>query len=197
MGAKQLVSRRLVLRSSADEESVDEHAARLGMARHAEIPANEDEGVPRQILWHAESGPALHYREDLFSGLPYIVFTSKDAGALDDAVRLAEVALGTWRIPDLWQAVDAGRDSDEWPEDILRMGLGAPGEFDEEIYSRVVGALHSDRDDVCEAGLIATTYQPWDEYVEPIRELLHRDGLSKPLEETARTILDELGAADS
>ncbi|MFF7714403.1 hypothetical protein [Streptomyces sp. NPDC007988] len=197
MGAKQLLSRRLVLRSSTDEESVDEYAARLGLARHADIPADEEEGVPRQILWHAGSGPALHYREDLFSGLPYIVFTSQDAGALHEAVELAEVALDTWRIPDLWRAVDTGRDSDQWPEDILRMGLGAPEEFDEEIFSRVIDALHSDRDDVCEAGLIATTYQPWDAYVEPVRELLLREGLSKPLAETAQTILDEFGAADS
>ena len=190
MGAKLILSRRLVLRPGTDEDTADEFAARIGMLRHADIPGNEEEGVPRQVVWHADSGPALHYREDVFSGLPYVVVTAEGALELDELVELAEIVLGTWRIPWLWQAVDANGDADDLPEAILRMGLGAPKEFNEEIFSRVRDALRNEREDVCEAALLATTYQPWDQYVDLIRDLL-RKGLSEPLEDTAQIILEE------
>jgi len=190
MGTSLIVSRRLVLRPGTDEDSADEFAARIGMLRHADVPANEEEGVPRQIVWHADSGPALHYREDILSGLPYVVVTAEGALELDELVELTEIVLDTWRVPELWQAVDANGDADDLPEAILRMGLGAPKEFDEEFFSRVRDALQNEREEVCEAALLATTYQPWNQYVDPIRNLL-RQGLSGPLEDAARIILEE------
>ncbi|MFG2626573.1 hypothetical protein [Streptomyces sp. NPDC048473] len=196
MGVKLILSRRMVLRPGTDEDSVDEFAARLGLLRHADIPENEEEGVPHQVVWHSESGPALNYREDMFSGLPYVVVTAEDPRELHEFVGMTETVLDTWRIPELWKAVDTNNDPDELPEAILRMGLGAPKEFNEEVFSRVCDALTSEREDVCEAALIATTYQPWGQYVNPIRDLL-REGLSEPLEDTAQIILDEFGAIDS
>ncbi|MFE9341410.1 hypothetical protein [Streptomyces sp. NPDC007063] len=197
MGSNLFLSRRMVLRPGTDEESVDELAARLGLARHADIPMNEEEGVPRQVIWHAETGPALNYREDMFSALPYVVVTAENSHDLSEFVDIVEAVLDTWRVPELLQTVDANAEPNALPEAILRMGLGAPKEFDQDFFSHVRDALGVDREDVREAALLAMTYQPWSQYETLIENFLEQEGMSEPLEETARIILDELEGMNS
>ncbi|MFD7612386.1 nucleoside transporter C-terminal domain-containing protein [Streptomyces sp. NPDC059828] len=90
--------------------------------------------------------------------------------------------LGTWRITERWHAVAPGTTGRLRRRE---MGLGMPEEFDTEVHCHVCDALRSDHDEVREAALIATTCQPWDEYVDPVRPLM-REGLYDTLAETAR-----------
>ncbi|EST20544.1 hypothetical protein M878_39400 [Streptomyces roseochromogenus subsp. oscitans DS 12.976] len=108
---------------------------------------------------------------------------------LREVTELAELVLHTWTLPDLLQAVDSTNDPEELGDALLQMGLGAPREFDEEFFSRVREGLLDGREDVVEAALVALTYEPWGEYVDPVNELLET-APGGYIEETATAILD-------
>ncbi|WP_158692830.1 hypothetical protein [Streptomyces roseochromogenus] len=189
MAGKLIRGRRMVLRPGVGEEEVAAFAAGLGYPRRADSPADEESGTPRQIIWHAENSPVVTYREDVTSGLPYVIVMAYSSADLREVTELAELVLHTWTLPDLLQAVDSTNDPEELGDALLQMGLGAPREFDEEFFSRVREGLLDGREDVVEAALVALTYEPWGEYVDPVNELLET-APGGYIEETATAILD-------
>jgi hypothetical protein len=58
---------------------------------------------------------------------------------------------------------------------------------------RVVGNLRSEHEVVTEAALFAITYEPWDEYVGPVRELV-ASGVGGQVGETAQDLLRQFEA---
>src|SRR5882757_3511487 len=183
MAGKLNRSRRLVLQPRVGEEAVEEFAARLGLPRGADTPADEESWTPRQVMWHGDSGVVITYREDLASDLPYVIVMAEDAAELREFTELAEIVLNTWRIPDLLHAVDSADEPEAHADALLRMGLGAPREFDEEFFRRVRDGLCTGHEDVVELALIAITYEPWSEYIAPVRQLLE-SGVGEEVEET-------------
>jgi hypothetical protein len=186
----------MVLRAGVGEADVEQFAARLGYPRRAENEADEDNWVPRQIIWHAGSGAVVSYREDLLSELPYIVIMAQNHEELREFIELAEVVLNTWRLPWLLREVDTCEGSAaDMSEAILRMGLGAPREFDNDFYSRVVRGLSNEHEEVVESALYATTYEPWQEYQEPVRRFLV--GANGQCAEIARSIVEQFDAIEA
>ncbi|MEV0651067.1 hypothetical protein AB0I28_38020 [Phytomonospora sp. NPDC050363] len=183
-----LVSRRLVLRHG-DEADVGKHAAALGYTKRMDVAADEDAEIARTVIWHADTGPGLVYREDLATGLPFLVVTSADPVELRGAVELAETVLDTWRLAELLAGVDAGQRPRDLAEAILLLGLGAPSSHDPRFYSRVSRHLASADATVAEAALFAVRYQPWEEYVDLIAELAAGSG---PAAASARELLEQL-----
>jgi hypothetical protein len=186
--------RRMVLPMGAWEDDVEEFAQRLGRPRRADNPADEEKWIPRQVMWHADSGAIINYGEDLPSGLPFVVIMSEDPGELREDIELTETVLNTWRIPDLLQEVDASG-AENLAEAILRMGLGAPREYDSEFFNRVVRGLSGEDDDVVKAALLAIMYEPWPEYREPVMRLLE-GGASGEVAETAQWIIEQFEERD-
>jgi hypothetical protein len=178
-----------VLRSGVGEEDVDEFADNLGYPRRVDTPADEESWTPRTVIWHGNSGATVAYREDIYSGLPYMILMASDDEELRAYVELAEIVLRTWRLAELLHEVDAAGGSEDRADAVVQLGLGAPREFDAEVFGRIVAGMHSGDEEVLEASLMALTYEPWAQYAKPVRELL-ADGLSGELADSARSILE-------
>jgi hypothetical protein len=189
MAGKLIRGRRMVLRPGVGEEDVEAFAASLGYPRRADSPADEKSGTPRQIIWHAENSPVIAYREDVTTGLPYVVVMAHTSDGLREVTELAEIVLRTWTLPELVQFADSATGPEEHGEALLQMGLGAPREFDEEFFRRVREGLLDGCEDVVEAALMALTYEPWGEYAEAVSDLLDT-APGGPVEDTAKAILD-------
>lgn len=186
-------SRRLVLRDDADESDVEELAALVGWPRRVDIPADPEEWTPRQISWYVGPAIALTYCEDLLSGFFYVMITGSDEKVIRSTVELAETTLNTWRLPELVRSADPGADPDTYAAEVLRLGLGAPVEFDEEFFRSVRRALRSAQPEVRKNAVWAITYEPWPAYAPLLEELLEEEQ-DEEVADIARSVLEEMAA---
>lgn len=182
----------MLLREGVSEEEVSEFAAGLGLPCRVDTPADEEEWVPRQKIWHSGEGVVLAYREDLSTGLDYVVVMAEEADEVETTVPSVELALRTWKISELIDRFDRSEDREDLVDAVLMMGLGAPPEFDERIFSRICSAVRSSDSEVVGAGLHAITNEPWREYADVVGDVLGK-GLPPDLEETARRMLVQFG----
>ncbi|RJO78274.1 hypothetical protein D5S18_04965 [Nocardia panacis] len=186
-------SRRLVLRDGVDESAVAELAALLGWPLRADIPADRQEWTPRQVAWYVGPAIALTYVEDLLSGFPYVMITGSDEKVLSATVELAEQKLNTWRLAELIGDVDPEADPATYAESVLRLGMGAPVEFDEEFFGTLRRALRSGAADVRQSAVWAITYEPWPAYATLLEEFLDNEP-DQAIADLALNVLEELAA---
>lgn len=186
-------SRRLVLRDTGPEaeRAVEEFSRQLGWPRRSEQAEDREEWIPRQIVWGAGPAITLQYQEDLLSDLAYAFVVGKDPSVVQNTLELAETRLPAWPLPDLVDAVRGGTDPDELPYAIHRLGIGAPRQFDEDVFACITDKMRSDDPDARESAVWAVTYEPWPEYIEPLRELLSRSS-DDQLSRTVRNLLLEM-----
>ncbi|MEV4129888.1 hypothetical protein [Nocardia sp. NPDC049707] len=186
-------SRRLVLRDGVDESAVEELAALLGWPRRTDIPEDLEEWRPRQIAWYVGPAIAATYSEDLLSGFPYVMITGSDEKVIRVTAELAESKLDTWRLDELVQSADPEADSATYATSVLRLGMGAPVEFDEEFFRSIRRALRSDRPEVRKYAVWAITYEPWPAHATLLAELLDEEQ-DEEVADLARNVLEEMAA---
>lgn len=189
-------SRRLVLRPGVGEEEVHEFAADLQYPTQSDTPADDDRMEPRQIIWHADNGAVIAYREDIYSGLPCVIIMAESPEDLLRYVDLFESRVDVWTIPELLHEVDVSEDPYDLSEAVLRMGLGAPVEYQEEFFSRIHDGLRDEHEGVVRAALLAVTYEPWEQYLPIVRELLDHD-VDDDVKHVARQIIGKFAAGEA
>ncbi|MGW1024853.1 hypothetical protein ACWD4J_14320 [Streptomyces sp. NPDC002577] len=193
MTEQYIRSRRLVLRDSGPEAqwAVEEFARQLGWPRRSEQAEDREEWIPRQIVWGVGPAITLQYQEDLLSDLAYVFVVGSDPDVAQNTLDIAEARLPVWALSSLVDAVRGQTDPDELPYAIHRLGIGAPRQFHEDVYACVTENMRSDDPDTRESAVWAVTYEPWPEYVEPLRELLSRSS-DDQLSGTVRNLLLEM-----
>ncbi|MFC4000000.1 HEAT repeat domain-containing protein [Nocardiopsis sediminis] len=179
MGTDWTRTRRMVLRERFSEAEVEDFAQELGWTRQGVDPADPEEGIDYHVFWAPPGAAlALHYTEDDLAGDSYVMVIGKDAAAVRGAQALVEPRLKTWRSAELLAEVDRAVGPVALARAVLRAGLGAPEEFNEEFFARIGSALqHPDRL-VRETAVWAVTFSPYAEYQPALTAL--RDGDEDP-----------------
>jgi hypothetical protein len=177
-------SSRLVLGRSPQDESVAELAAEQGWQRVEEVV---DDGV-RQVLWAIGPSTSLTYTEDPVSHNAYIVLVSEDRETFDGTLDLVEYELMPYAPKALLTSVDEARGALARARSVIRAGLGAPDQYDEEFFSRIRDAFSSPEKWVREAAVWATAYSPWPQY-RPLLEAIARSDPEEKLRADAAAIL--------
>jgi hypothetical protein len=188
-------SRRLVLLGEADEDTVEEFAAGLRWPRLSESAADLDEFLPRQVSWAVRASATLHYMEDLISDLKYVMVIADDQETVCSAVAEIEDGLPVWTVEGLLADVDAQTDPDDVALALIRLGMGAPLEYNDRVFERIRDAMGSEAKRVREGALWAITYEAWPAYASPVRALLAQER-DEDLVRTAQGLLAEMSGGD-
>lgn len=90
----------------------DRMAERYIRSRRPEQAEDREEWIPRQVVWGVGPAIALQYQEDLLSDL--------------------------WTLTDPLDAVRDESDLDELPYAIHRLGIGAPRNFNDGVFTNLL-----------------------------------------------------------
>jgi hypothetical protein len=164
-------SNRLVLGRSPQDEAVEELASEQGWQRVEDVV---EEGA-RQVLWAVGPGTSLTYTEDPVSHNAYAVLVSEDRAAFERVLDLIQDELMPWDRRALLISIDEARDALARARAVIRVGLGAPDDFDEDFFNCIREAFGSPETWVREAAVWATAYSPWPQYRPLLEATAHSD----------------------
>ncbi|AQW48343.1 hypothetical protein ACIQPP_48070 [Streptomyces violaceusniger] len=193
MTEQYIRSRRLVLSEINPDakRTVDVLSRQLGWPLQSEREEDRDEWTPRQIVWGVGPAITLQYQEDLLSDLAYLFVVGSDPKAVQNTLDIAAAHLPVWTLTGLVDAVRGETDPDDLPYAIHRLGLGAPRQFDEDVYACITEHIRSEDPEVRDSAVWAVTYEPWPEHVDALRELLSTNS-DDELSRTVRNLLLEM-----
>ena len=139
-------------------------------ARRPGDPANQ---VPFELEYRSEEEDVtVIYVDDPIAECSYAHVSGRDMANACEVIR--------GKIP-VWTDKELLNDWDEAPHDsaqiaaILRIGVGAPSEYDEGFAERLRAALARSDPAVREAALAAIGYTEWPEFDEALVEILESD----------------------
>ncbi|MEU6644244.1 hypothetical protein ABZ863_17035 [Saccharomonospora sp. NPDC046836] len=185
-------SRRLLFhRSAAAEEQVAGYAASFGWPR-TEVPADEEAGIPREVVWAIASTVDVRYSVDDATGSPYVFVTAAYRNQCQAFLAHAEQHLDVFSREELLAVYGQAVEVDERTGLLLMVALGAPQEFDETNVALISAALTDPAEDVREAAIYATSYTPCERYL-PLLEQIVRQDPPHQLREDAKDILAAYG----
>ncbi|WP_311704327.1 hypothetical protein [Streptomyces litchfieldiae] len=132
------------------------------------MPENADRLESHEVIWGKSGDLTLHYQEDVLTRSPAAFVTGEDQRRVQVASRILEQRLKPATTEELLEAAEAVRPS---PADymlaILRLGLGAPVDFDQRFFDQVRNAMRDTETGVRYAAVWATSYVEWPQY-EPL-----------------------------
>lgn len=172
-----MISDRMILREQATEEDVQHFARGLSMTKIRDISSPERQTVVREITWEANSGVLLHYAADYLSASRIISIEGDDNEQFRRFVDVTVRLLDPWRLDELINEVDSCDvgDARSLALAVIRLGVGAPNGYNDEVFNRISAAMHSPQAWVRKAAIWATMYSQWPEFLPLLREIADAD----------------------
>ena len=167
-------SRRIILKHSPGEAEVQSFADELGWPRRMEEPADIEQRSVHEVLWFAGPEVVLRYAEDPVSQHSYVEARANRQTLVDALCALAEERLDAWQEEELLESIGA-TDPMSRAEAVIRAGLASPEEFDDRFFSRINAAMSDPDHRVREAGIYATTFTVWPQYLPALRNAAEND----------------------
>ena len=211
------ISNRMVLRKEIVEKDVWRFANKLKMTKIHELSAPERQGIVREVAWAWEANPGkLWYAADYLSATRFIVIEGDDYGlsihddyeqyrqnieflmrvlgpwTLDKLVAFAVEELYPWTLDELVDEVksrNVAGDPRSLAQAVIRLGVGAPNEYNDEVFHRIADAMHSADAWGRKAAIWATTYSRWPQFLPLLREVADTDA-DQELRRQARAMVD-------
>jgi hypothetical protein len=137
--------------------------------------ADPEHGVELEVIWATDGPVTLHFQEDHVLNEGYVYLAGRDR------VRVERYEADLTGSLDVWSRDELLREAahhDEGPargRAILRAGLGAPMEFDQEFYDLITGAMRSGEPAMRAIGIRACAYSPVAEYRPRLEEIARGD----------------------
>jgi hypothetical protein len=174
MTADRYVTRRYVLRPDVTADHVDEVAHSLDWPLVHQQDRDREAGVDGQLIWQ---GPevSLHYIVDATSGIGYVVLAGKDGTTVESVARQVVERLAPWTLEELTTAFDKADNPRDRAQFALRIGLAAPTDFDEGVLRRIGETFADQEPKVRYAGLWASTYTGYTEFVPVVEDIAVND----------------------
>jgi hypothetical protein len=158
------ISRRYILRRYPDLEPVERYAQERRWSLISEAAENQDLGVKHEIRWLTPTTITLHYEDDYISRQSYVYLAGDDFKALPGLVADLTEALQPWSLDELLQAIADARTGPEQARAVLRAGLGAPMEFDQEFFDAISACMTADEAPLRTASVLAAGASPWPQF---------------------------------
>jgi hypothetical protein len=142
-----------------------------------------------EVVWGKNDGLNLRYQQDALSRSPGVCIMGGDERQVLAASRIVLQALNPATLEELLDASDALA---YWPADfmlaLLRLGFGAPVEFDDRFFERIQGALRHSLTEVRYASVWATFHTRWPQF-EPLLVRAAQDDLDEVVRHAATRVL--------
>lgn len=178
-------SRRYVMRPEVGGPQVDAFATASGRQLVHSSPRAAD--VDGQMIWTDDAGTSLHYVVDATAGTGYVVVT--DADVEQEVI----AGLRPWTLDELFAGFDDADELRDRGQFVLRIGLAAPEEFDEGVFTRIGAGLLAAEYQLRYAALWASTYTGYQEFVPVIESQLLGDD-AEVVRTRARSVLEAFRA---
>jgi hypothetical protein len=161
-------SRNVVLRPEVQPAEVRALAERLNWEFYAQIESDPERGIFYEVRWDTPNGGTAHYIVDEVVDAVYLVARHDDRDAADRVA--AEVADGlvAWSLEELLDEFDVNVYPAGWRAALLRLGVGAPVDEDDEFALRIRESVGHKGAEVRRAAVWAMVYTEWATF----RELL-------------------------
>ena len=188
-------SSRRVLREYPDFARVNHYAEEHSFAPKSEQLGDEDAGIGYEMSWFLTPAVIFVYAEDEVSKSSYLYVTGRDAA--DVEARIAAIAddLDPLTMNELSAAVEEAGDGPPLARALLRVGLGAPLEFDGSVFDLIRSGLTNEDEMVRQSTVYALTYSPWLEWLPVLREVARSDS-SADVRELAAATAEQLETMD-
>jgi hypothetical protein len=123
------------------------------------VPADTEKQIPYQLFYWIESDDvSVVYVDDLISECEFVILTGEDITNVETLIR-SKVEI--WSTEDIFQSWENADNDTACILAILRLGVAAPSQFDEEYAQRLLESLASGDEGVREASLAAIGYTNW------------------------------------
>ncbi|WP_073480724.1 hypothetical protein [Streptoalloteichus hindustanus] len=176
----------------------EELVRQLSLRRIRESRAEPEQGIVHECVWALTLDVQLHYLEDHRSGCSFVVVTGPSQERVEEFAPLVASYLGPWTWPELLAEVRRGGGQEERARALLRAGIGAPDHFDQSFFDHVANAARSPEGWLRTAGVWATSYPFWPEFVPLLREVAEHDAdpdLRAEARAIATAIENQVGAS--
>lgn len=188
----------MVLRESVIERDVWHLANELKMTKIREVSAPDRQTIVREIAWEAGRGVRLYYAVDYLSACFFIVIEGYSIECNDDyeyfrrLVMVAIEVLYPWSLDKLLEEVDSYSPPAN-PRDlaraVIRLGVGAPNDYNDEVFTRISHAMRSPEAWVRKAAIWATAYLRWPQFLPLLSQVADSDA-DPQLRSEARRMVD-------
>jgi hypothetical protein len=188
-------SSRRVLREYPDFARVHRYAEEHSFAPKSEQLGDEDAGIGYEMSWFLTPTVILVYAEDEVSKSSYLYVTGRDAADIEARIAATSHDLDPLTMNELSAAVGEAGDGPTLARALLRVGLGAPLEFDGAVFDLVCGGLSNEDEMVRQSTVYAMSYSPWLEWLPVLREVARSDS-SADVRELAAMMAEQLETMD-
>ncbi|MFC9857713.1 MULTISPECIES: hypothetical protein [unclassified Streptomyces] len=191
-------TRRYVLRGENLRLSIEKQAKRLRWKHRSTTKADHSKGIPFTEKWSAPEGVFFMLVEDGLSGESCVMWGGADERVVTETAARACADMDVWTLPELLESLDEAESVPTVTKGVLRCGLGAPPEFDENVFDRISSLLASEISDLRAAAAWAITYNTWPEYRKPLERafLSEKDQEVRAVLGSILESMDELGIGE-
>ncbi|MEV6424257.1 HEAT repeat domain-containing protein [Streptomyces sp. NPDC051662] len=169
---------------------MEEYAHKHGWPTVVDVGEDLPSGQIRTIEWSITGGAHLKFFEDDATRCPYFFIEADHPNLCLSMTKHALDELPVYSREDLLSAFDAAADrTEERRRALLMVALGAPHEFDREVYRRITEAMRDEDAAVRSAAIYAMSYSPAIEYLSALRELAVSDA-DEQVRREAQEMLD-------
>lgn len=166
---------RYILRSYPGLDSVERYVQEKEWSLISEAKENQALGVKHEIRWLTPTTITLHYEEDYISRQSYVYLAGDDFDSLPMLVADLTESLKPWSRAELLQAIGDARTGPERARAVLRAGLGAPMEFDQEFFDAISACMTADEIPLRDAGILAAGASQWPQFRPALERIAAED----------------------
>lgn len=134
-----------------------------------------ESGIVHDITWKIVPGAEMYSAEDIQSGCTAVVVYGDDESRVSRYAALIRRRLRPLKREELLESAKTETDESLRARMVLRAGFGAPYEFDEQFYSVIKEAMFDSSSLVRVAGIYATQYSFWPQYIDSLIRVARED----------------------
>jgi hypothetical protein len=177
VGGPLVVTRRVVLRRFPAIDELHAFAVRRGGQQVGAEWIDRAQKFQHRTAWRISSNLELWYIDDNVAGCGYVRACGPDAATAGDLLRGAEGLLDVWTRAELLHGVDEAAASNpiEHGLAVMRLGVSAPADFDEEIWDIISSEFYNDYEETRDMAVWACTYAPYPQYRPDLEEVVAND----------------------
>jgi hypothetical protein len=162
---------RVVLQESVSEADIDSAAWDNEWSLVKTIKG--DENTPHEVIYRTEDEQAfIHYIEDLYIDMAYLVVRSEEPEAAIEEIR---ASLQTHDEEEIHQMVKDAANIEELVRAVYYAGLAAPQQYDPTSFKLFKDILSSSNPKARRAGITAIGYVGWSEFKEILEKIKEAD----------------------
>lgn len=174
-------TRRIILKEFPGRTAAASFAEQHGWEMYSDTAFGQnvppDRPTAVEVMWLVHHDISFFYVENYLSYDSCVGFTyTRPPGAeIDALMQELEHDLDNWSADELLRQADVASSPDEHGRAIIRVGLGAPVDFNQEFYDRIGRAARHPGPMVRETAVAAMMYPAWPQFRPLLRSLTEND----------------------